>query len=100
MKKSLYSPDNKGNGKLAALIQLRDQNQAKCAQPNEADAQVPTPTAVTSPTEDTEVEIVTSGMDESPEIVKFVTSEMAPETEKQHATIKDTNDPALLAQLC
>ena len=100
MKKSLYSPDNKGNGKLAASNQLRGQDQVKSAQPDEADAHVATPTEVTSPTEYTEVEIVTSEMDESPEIVKFVTSEIAPETVEQQVTLKDTYDPALLAQLC
>ena len=110
-KKGLYSPDNKGNGKLVALNRLRDQEPVKGNQTEEADVQPITSAEVTLPTESPEVvEIVTSKMAESPQVVKIVTSELASETVKQHTTTEANQSkhntceeayaPALLAQLC
>ena len=97
MKKSLFSPANKANGKLATLNRLSDQEPVKVTQPVETEDQAANPVEVILPTETSQ----SLESPESPETVESVEHQVATDAnQSKHTTPENNYDSALLAQLC
>ena len=96
MKKSLFSPDNIGNTKLATLNRLRDQEPSKVTHPVEVEVVAATPAEITPPSAATPAEVTSSP--ETPQLFEeYATTE---NNQNMSESPKENYDPALLAQLC